>query len=115
MFSEKSLKSTIFAQNPAPAARNAVFASSSAFSKQAFFYTSEGTLKQALLYFKINLSIFVYAGHGAFFDAEECAAAEVSDDFLVELGRCDEELHVVDLAHQESLPVEIQLRENVIQ
>lgn len=31
-------------------------------------------------------SIFIHSCHGSFFDAEECASAQVSDDFVVQLG-----------------------------
>ena len=53
--------------------------------------------------------VFIYAGHGAFFDPEKCAAAQVFYDFFVQLGRGDEELHVVDLADEEFLSVEVEL------
>ena len=56
-----------------------------------------------------SFSVFVHAGDAAVFDAEECAAAQVFYHFFVQLGRCDEKLHIVYLAHEEPLPVEIEL------
>ena len=55
------------------------------------------------------LLVLIYPRHCAFFDAEERASAKVLDDLFIQLGRGDEELNVIYLAHQESLPVEIEL------
>ena len=54
---------------------------------------------------KSFLLIFIHAGHGTLFDAEERAATQVFYDLFIQLGRGDEELHVVNLADEELLSV----------
>ena len=97
MFSKKSLKSAIFARNSASVARNVVFSSSPGLSKQVF------------------LSVLVDPCYRALFDTEQSASAEVFYDLIVQLSRGDEELHIIDLADEELLSVEVELRQHVVE
>ena len=62
-----------------------------------------------------SLLIFVNSGYRTLFYAEKRASAKVLDDLVIQLCRGDEELHIIYLAHEEFLPVEVELREHIVE